>query len=177
MVVDRIVLARRAMRGGEGLVLTPSGAGNDAAIVAFLVSLSSDVVVPLGAGVNHVGRRLHEALSRSLESMQWLLRCDAGSASVSDAYTTNGTTLVPHGAARDLDWAHLGVGSAAALPEPGVRLEHPNETARRLGLAQGMWGPLQGPAVWYPLNEGDVLVSYQAFAFAWCVETAGRAGG
>ena len=87
-------------------------------------------------------------------------------------YVTGLCHRIPRGDADRADWAEV---FASADPGAPTLLEHPGETRRRLGYAgPELWLPRE-LAVWYPLDEGDVLTSmYAAFAFGWCDEPDAR---
>jgi hypothetical protein len=90
--------------------------------VAFLVTIGregGELVVPLARGRNFVGRsaggtRPYGDWPRpyAVEAAQWVVVCDAPSANVQDAASTNGSQLIPNGSSE-----------AMALPHPNVAAE------------------------------------------------------
>jgi hypothetical protein len=166
--LDRILARARAslVSGAAGdVVVLPRADGAPA--VAFLVTIgraAGELVVPLRAGRDRVGRGDEDARPfgpwprpYAVEQYQWRIECGDGSASVADDASTSQSVLVPAAIVGSIDLAR-DLRALAAVPGV-VELPHPSCP-----------GPLR-----HVLAEGDVLRgAYAAFAFGWC--RAGRRG-
>jgi hypothetical protein len=165
MISSALDAARAALRGEPGpRVLSRT---DHAPPVAFLVTLArtdGDLIVPLRAGGNFVGRghggnRPYGTWPDpiAVEGAQWCIECGSGGAEVWDAASTNLSVVLPSTLAAEVN---LGVGFHGferLFELPGaLPLPHPNVASDRHR---------------YPLAEGDVLRGcYAAFAFGWLRE-------
>ena len=136
----------------------------DAPPVAFLVSLArpqGDLVVPLHAGENFVGRELADGSRFGewpeppvVERSQWFIECDFHGADVWDADSRHHSVLVPCSIAGGIELGGGLDGLYELFAVPGI------VPLRRANDPTGCYR--------HPLDDGDVLRScYQAFAFGW----------
>lgn len=123
--------ARLALAGAASALVVLPGEGTP---IAFLVTVGRrpvDLVVPLRAGENFIGRgrRARWPEPRAVEQSQWMIACHPGRAEIWDAASTNLSELI-----------RAGAGETVTLP-------HPNQPAprHRIPLAEAL-GRVSGRA-------------------------------
>lgn len=152
-------MARAALTGKSvhGLVrVLPRS--DEARPVAFLVTVArghGDVVVPLHAGENFVGREVAGWPDPpAVEPAQWYIDCDFHGADVWDANSRRHSVLVPEAIAWTTDLGGGADGLDRLFAVPGT------VPLRRMTDPTGCYR--------HPVDDGDILRSYyQAFAFGW----------
>jgi hypothetical protein len=142
--LDRVIARARAALDVEAAV----------ALLATVGWRGGELIVPLLAGRNFVGRGSRRTQPVALEQAQWLITCGDGVAEVEDAASTNLSVLVPRAVVPVVELGEHLRGFTALFEVAGVvPLPHANVVA---------------PTHRHRLETGDVLRGcYAAFVFAW----------